>query len=604
MPVPQKRKFDTNTSAMALGASAPVAAPRLMDDGLGDSASKQALAKLNQAVTELRAITIQPLLQRAIAAIGAEDHAAAADLALKVLNRDERNGMAWYILAVAREKAGDFKSSIACYESALALLPTHSDIANDLGRLAHRLGQHLQAAKFFAIYRQANPDCPQGANNMACALRDLGDRDGAINVLRPAIIANPESGVLWNTLGTILSEQGETAQAITFFEESLRVEPGFAKARYNLCTSKNEIGDLDGALADCEAAMALSSSPSDLAMMRLARSSIYLRLGRIGEGWDDYEARLDPDFAGCTRFLIERPRWTPGDPLEGRSLLMIGEQGLGDEACFANTIPDILEALGPDGRLSLALEPRLISLFQRSFPTAQIGAHTTYKVDGHTLRAATFIDHATVDLWTPMASPLRHYRRSVEAYPNRPRFLVADPERVAYWRGVLDALPGPKIGLVWKSMKMEGARGRFFSPFEQWKPVLQLPGFSFVNLQYGDCAAELARAAEAHGVTVHTIDGLDLKDDIDGAAALCAALDLVISAPTAAAATAASVGTETWFVTAGRTWPQLGTAEYPWYARTRVFWPEKFGDWAALMPEVSDELEVFALDAERRPLVA
>ena len=69
-------------------------------------------------------------------------------------------------------------------------------------------------------------------------------------------------------------------------------------------------------------------------------------------------------------------------------------------------------------------------------------------------------------------------------------------------------------------------------------------------------------------------------------------------------ATAASVGTETWFVTAGRTWPQLGTAEYPWYAKTRVFWPEKFGDWTSLMPDVSDELEVWASGAERKPLVA
>ena len=106
------------------------------------------------------------------------------------------------------------------------------------------------------------------------------------------------------------------------------------------------------------------------------------------------------------------------------------------------------------------------------------------------------------------------------------------------------------------------------------------------------------------GVTIHQIDGLDLQNDIDGTAALCAALDLVISAPTAAAAIAASVGAEVWFVTAGRTWPQLGTAEYPWYARTRVFWPHKFGDWASLMPEVSDELEVFAAGAERKPLVA
>jgi hypothetical protein len=97
-------------------------------------------------------------------------------------------------------------------------------------------------------------------------------------------------------------------------------------------------------------------------------------------------------------------------------------------------------------------------------------------------------------------------------------------------------------------------------------------------------------------VDVHVIDGLDLKNDIDGAAALSTALDLVISAPTAAAATSGSVGTETWFLTAGRTWPQLGTEEFPWYARSRVLCPENFGDWEALMSKAADALAGFVKD--------
>ena len=120
-------------------------------------------------------------------------------------------------------------------------------------------------------------------------------------------------------------------------------------------------------------------------------------------------------------------------------------------------------------------------------------------------------------------------------------------------------------------------------PVDAWGPILKTPGVTFVNLQYGDCAAELKRMQERFGVTVEVIPGLDLRDDIDGAAALSAALDLVISAPTAAAATAASVGAEVWFLTAGRTWPQLGTDEFPWYADTKVISPEKFGDWSDVM---------------------
>ncbi|GEM_PF-5296786 len=73
-------------------------------------------------------------------------------------------------------------------------------------------------------------------------------------------------------------------------------------------------------------------------------------------------------------------------------------------------------------------------------------------------------------------------------------------------------------------------------------------------------------------------------------AAAHGALDLVISAPTAAAASAAAVGTEVRFLTAGRTWPQLGTDAYPWYRETHVFSPAKFGDWKAVMPQISDAL--------------
>jgi hypothetical protein len=274
---------------------------------------------------------------------------------------------------------------------------------------------------------------------------------------------------------------------------------------------------------------------------------------------------------------------------------------------FANILPDVQAAMGGTGKLQIAVDPRLVALFQRSFPAAEVGTYddrTLIDNDGN--KALRLIGFASgdnkPDFWAPMGTALQFYRKSLGDFRHE-AFLTPDPARVADFRRKLAALPGRTVGLCWRSMMLGAKRAKYFSPIDGWAPVLRTPGISFVNLQYGDCAEELARAAERFGVTVHNIEGLDLKDDIDGAAALCAALDLVISAPTAAAATAASVGTETWFVTAQRTWPQLGTAEYPWYARTRVFWPETFGDWTGLMPEISDELEVWAASAVRRPLI-
>jgi len=193
-----------------------------------------------------------------------------------------------------------------------------------------------------------------------------------------------------------------------------------------------------------------------------------------------------------------------------------------------------------------------------------------------------------------MGTPLHIFRKSLGDFPHK-AFLVADPERVADFATRIAALgDGPKVGICWRSMMLGAKRAKYFSALDAWSPILKTPGATFVNLQYGDCADEIARAEAMHGVKIHRLEGLDLKNDIDGTAALSAALDLVISAPTAAAAIAGSVGTEVWFTTAGRTWPQLGTDEYPWYRKTTVFSPEKFGDWNDVIPRVGAALAAFA----------
>ncbi|MGH6873286.1 MAG: flagellar protein FlbA, partial [Rhizomicrobium sp.] len=195
------------------------------------------------------------------------------------------------------------------------------------------------------------------------------------------------------------------------------------------------------------------------------------------------------------------------------------------------------------------------------------------------------------DFHISMGSAIPHFRKSVADFPRR-AFLTPNPERAARIREGLEVLGnGPRIGICWRSMMLAAKRSKYYSALDMWGPILKVPGVRFVNVQYGEVDDELARAIDRHGIPIHRVEGLDLKDDIDGAAALSSALDLVISAPTAAAAVAASVGTETWFLTAGRTWPQLGTNEFPWYRDTRVFSPEKFADWPAVMAEVAAALE-------------
>ena len=592
-----RQALPSATSAQALQTAAPTPA-RLTADSLGKSGSSDALAQLNSAISELKALSAAPMLQRAVEAIRAEDAKTACDWALKALEQDERSGFGWYLLAIALERAGDFASSIQAYESALKLLPDHAEIANDLGRLAFRLGMTPQAEGLFRHFLTRYPEHPEGSNNLACAVRDQGRHSEAVEILRPAIVKAPEIAMLWNTMGTVVADQGDFNNALVFFQEALRLDPTFPKARYNLGNAKLLLGDAEGAIVDCEAAVTGVLAEDERQMMRLARSTILMALGRIGEGWDEYEARLHPQFNERTQFMFDGPRWAPGCDIEGKTLLVVGEQGLGDEVLFANLLSDVIDRLGPAGRLILAVETRLVPLFQRAFPTAEVGAHATYIVGGRLTRVIPFADHIThIDLWTPMGSLLREFRRSIDAFPARDAYLAADPARVAHWREVLQGAPaGPKVGLLWKSAVNKDSRHRYFSPFETWAPVLAQKGVSFINLQYGDCAEELGTAQRDFGVEIWSPPGIDLKQDLDDVAALCCAMDLIVGFSNATLNIAAACGVPNFLISTPGAWPRLGTATYPWYPKTRVFLPPGFGEWGPVLAEVADALGAFAAE--------
>lgn len=583
-------------SILALGAEATAAPARArLDEGAaGRAGSPEAMRRLSDALSHLKALSVQPMLQKAVAALRAEDAALAAEWALKALGQDERCGMAWYCLAIAREKAGDFKTSIACYESALKLSPEHDEIAANLGRLAYRMGLKAIAEQLLIGYLKKHPLAVEATNNLACCQRDQHRYGEAIATLTPLIQANPTNPLLWNTLGTVLTDQGDFEGALPFFDEALRLDERFVKARYNRSTATLQMGDPYAALIDCEAALKGHMAEHERAMMNLARSTMLIAQGRLEEGWAAYEARLSHHYPDATHFLIDRPRWTAADDLEGRTLLVVGEQGLGDEVLFANLLPDVISALGPDGRLVLAVEKRLVSLFQRAYPHIEVGAHATYDVDARTVRVAPFVgDLGRIDLWTPIASLLQRFRPTVESFPARERYLAADPDRVAYWRGVLDhqAPPGRKVGVLWKSLKLEGARLRYFSPFEAWRPVLTTPGTVFVNLQYGEIEAEAHDARERLGVELWRPPGIDLKTDLDEVAALACALDLVVGPANATSNIAAACGADVWLISTNGAWPKLGTDHYPWYPRMRVFTPPGSRQWDAVMDDVAMALK-------------
>ena len=499
--------------------------------------------------------------------------------ALEKLQADERDVDAWRAVAQCQERLQDWPQALNCHWAALQLSPARTDWLADLRRVADQVGDPGLTETLLCKYVALAPTTEGGVHALASFLRDQRRPDEAIVFLREAIPSIRAPATLHSLLAAILGEQGLMEEALCEAEAALRIAPGWPAALQNRAGIRLALGDVDGALAD-GAAAAAGTHGREQASIRLARSLALLRAGRLEEGWRAYGVRLEPDYVGALRFDIPLPLWTPDQPLDGARLLLVGEQGLGDEIMFANVVPDLVRRTA---RLGLAVIPRLVSLFARSFPSAEVIHHHTSRGDSGERRSAPGIDLSAYDVYAPMADVLQVLRPALAAFPKRAGYLIPDPDRVAHWRRTLP--PGKTVGLSWKSMGGLMARNRYYPPFDLWRPLFERPDTTIVNLQYGDIAAEVETAA-AWGRPLWLPPGLDVRNDLDDLAALAAALDEVAGPLNASTHLAGSVGARLAAVSVAEAWPGLGARSLPWYPGSLLAAPPRPNAWREALDEV------------------
>lgn len=537
-------------------------------------------------------------LRRAMTLVDEGKAAEGARIILKLLDTHPDHPVVNQAMGMALEHLGRLSKALEFYERALQRDPSNPEIYKSLGVLASKLRLLPAAEKFLRIYLRMAPGAKGGAVQLAAILRDQSKFEDAIELLRQAIYGDPENADLWNAMGTTVMESGDAPEAITFHAEALRLRPGYARAHHNLAHALELTGDKEGGLVHFKAAIDNAENEADRVISSHGYSHALLAAGHLKEGWELYRMRLNMHYRFATNFLIPARPWDGADPaeLDGKTLVVVGEQGIGDEVLFASTFHDAQKAVGPEGELRIACEKRLIPLFQRSFPKAQVERHFTVEREGRQHRhAPDLFKDGKANMWTPAGNLCRAFRQSPDDFPAEPGFLTADPARVEAFRKQLAALgPGPKVGVLWKSLKMDAVRTKHFAPFEMWKPILKTPGASFINLQYGEVDEELAEAEARFGVKIHQPQDIDLKDDLDGVAALGKACDLVMGPMNATTNLTAAVGGHVWFIRAiAVSWTLLGRDQMLWYPQTRTFTGNRYRDWAGGMRIMADAFEDF-----------
>jgi Flp pilus assembly protein TadD len=480
-----------------------------------------------------------------------------------------------YDLGIAALEAGRHADAIGALEQALAANPGDPATLYALGEAAAQLGLHQAAVRFFQETLTAAPERHEATIRLARALQALMRHGDAVDTLREALSRAPENAGLWLALGNAVREIGDVENGATFYREALRLHPDSVEALGNLADLVFDAGDVTEALGFYDAAV--RRAPSN-AQLRLNRALALLSKGDVEGGWRDYEWRLK-----IPGRVIERhgapPAWD-GSPRSGKPLLVMSEQGIGDQIAFAAFVPQLMTG----GPVVLECEPRLESLLARSLPGATVRGRPVRR-EGVTLSAE--YDWTDAALSVHLAS-LPHLcgGKPVDPQP----WLKPDPDERARWMDWRKDLGPRAIGISWRSGVSGGLRDSQYAPLARWAQFIGKMDAIPVVAQYGAEPAEIATLEALSGKTLIVPPGLDQKDELDRTAAMLSTLDAVVSAPTAVASISGALGVPTYKVLHYRSWTSLGADREPFMPAVMCVMPPHAGQWRQVFEQVLSRL--------------
>jgi Flp pilus assembly protein TadD len=468
-------------------------------------------------------------------------------------------------LGVALAVQGRWDEAVASYRKALALKPAFPDAWSNLGRALAALGRAEEAAASFQNAVNLRPGDPEALASLGNALREQGKLDQAEARYQEALRLRPDYAEVRNNLGSVFQEQGKLDEAAASYRDAARIRPAFVEALTNLGTVLREKGRPDEAAASYEEALRLRP---DYAEAHLNLGLTRLLLGDFERGWAGYEwrrrARALPEHPSG------RPRWD-GSPLEGKAILLVAEQGLGDTIQFVRYAPMVRER---GGVVLLECPPSLRSLL------ADAPGVDRVVVPGE--RTPEFAVQA------PLPGLPGILGTTWESIPAPVPYLRADPDRVRLWRRELVDPPGFRVGIVWRGHPKHPGDRRRSIPLECLAPLGELPGVRLVSLQKGPGSEQLDGRDWRRSI----LDVGRRLDDFADTAAVLANLDLLIACDTAVAHLAGALGVPAWVALPfDPDWRWLlGRDDSPWYPSLRLFRQDRPGEWDDVFGRIMREL--------------
>jgi tetratricopeptide (TPR) repeat protein len=470
---------------------------------------------------------------------------------------------------------GQPDDALLCFERAIAIVPDSAAAHYERANALRALDRFDEALASYDLALALQPDFAEALCNRGNVLCELKRHDQALASYDRAIRAGPTLALTHICRGKALESLNRPEESLASFERAIELQPDNADAFCNRGNVMNDLKRIDEAIESYEHALALCP---DFAAALCGKGICKLLLGDFDEGWPLYEWRPTPNtFVRTSQF-----RWTRHEDLEGTTILVQAEQGLGDTIQFCRYA---LLAQERGARVVFAVQDGLVRLL------ATLG-------DGVAIVPQSVTSPAC-DLRIALLSLPYAFGTDASNVPARIPYLSAESGRVTRWNAWLGN-HGFKVGICWQGNKESPSDlGRSF-PLLHFERLARIAGVRLVSLQKHDGVDQIAGLPA--GTTVETLEeGFDAGPDafLD-AAAVMQDLDFIITSDTAIAHLAGALGRPVWvalkYVPDWRWF--LDRSDSPWYPTMRLFRQTARNDWRGVFNRMENELRMLARQKE------
>jgi Flp pilus assembly protein TadD len=390
-------------------------------------------------------------------------------------------------------------------------------------------GDYAKAGAIAETYLLEHPDDAQALTILAACLKQGNRTAIAYTLARRAVELRPDRSETWCTQGHTAQNLWRMDEAMSCYRKALqRAQTSNQKALYlnNIASVHLDLGQFEKAEGFVQESLKYhpeeTNARHNFGLCLLARRD-------WGEAWKWYSASMGSSYRSEFRYGKE-PVW---DGKPGGTVVIYGEQGLGDEICAASVISEIVrDQQAAGGRLILDCDKRLEGLFRRSFPGATVHGTRWEK------QLAWPESDRNITASISAFEVLKHYRKKAEDFPGG-AFLKACPDRTAMWRAHFARFGKPAIGIAWTGGTWKNAGSYRKLPLKDWQPIFDSIDAHWVSLQYKDATEEI------RDTPVVQYPWATLSKDYDDTAAMVAALDCVISVPTTVVHLSGALGVPT-----------------------------------------------------------